>query len=266
MGRPAGSGSGHHAGRVDLLRAYEVLATDVEWPIKLGLFLVVWVVPIFGWLVVTGWLSYGARRAVAGLTPVLLPPSADLTTLLDYAVQGLKALAVGLAWSLPAIAFTVATLGCIYFGVVASFVSAALGAESTRGLSLAMIPLFVCGAFVLFVAVGILNALLSLPATAAALRAELSGSLAQGFDVGGVSAMVRTVLRDWVINLILLVVLTWIGVFLGNLLPVLGVLVVTFLLAIARVFAAVSLYEKYLAAGGVAVPLGPLEPPTSVRR
>jgi hypothetical protein len=261
--RPAGSTP--DAGRIDLMRGYEVLAADVEWPIKLGLFLVVWVVPVLGWLVVTGWLSYGARRAVAGLTPVLLPPTADLTTLLDYAVQGLKALAVGLVWSLPAIAFTVATLGCLYFGVVASFVSAALGAESTHGLSLAMIPLFVCGAFVIFVVVGILNALISLPATAAALRAELSGSLAQGFELGGVSAMVRTVLRAWVFNLVLLVLLTWLGIFVGNLLPVLGMLAVTFLLAIARVFAAVSLYEKYLAAGGAPVPLGPMEPPTSRR-
>ncbi|GAB4214625.1 MAG: hypothetical protein OHK0013_39460 [Sandaracinaceae bacterium] len=266
MTRPSVASDGvRDAGRVDLLRGYEVVSEDVEWPIKIALHLLIWAVPVLGWLVVTGWLSYGARRAVAGVRPVLLPPTFDPTTLVDYALQGLKAMVVGVVWSLPAIAFTIATVGCVYFGVVASLLSAATGAESTHGLSLAMIPLVVCGALVLFVAVGIVNALLSLPATAAALRVELSGSLAQGFEVSGVSAMVRTVLRAWVLNLVLLVMLAWTGVFIGNVVPVIGVLAVTFLLAIARVFAAVSLYEKYLAAGGTPVPLGPVEPPVAPR-
>lgn len=261
--RATGGTASQDPARVDLLRGFEVVTGDVEWPTKLGLFLLVWAIPLVGWVVVTGWLSYAARRAVAGLTPVLLPPTTDVTTLLDYAAQGLKAIAVGLLWSLPAFVFTFATVGCLYFGVLASFISAALGAESTNGFSLAMVPLFVCGVPVLVIALGVVSALLSLPATAAALRAELSGSFAEGLEVGGVYAMVRTVLRAWVVNVVLLVVLTWVGALVVNVVPVLGVIVLMFVMQIARVFAAVSLYEKYLARGGEPVPLGPMEPARS---
>lgn len=253
---------------VDLLRGYEILSADPEWFVKLGLFLLVWVVPLLGWLVVMGWLSYGARRAIAGLTPVLLPPTTDFTTALDYAEQGLKALVVSLVWSLPAIVFVLASVGCLYFALVASLISAVAGADASDGASFAMIPLFFCGAFVLFGALGIVNALLSLPATAAALRAELSGLFGPGFEVSAVLHMVRAVLRDWVLNLVLLVVFTMISVLLANLVPILGIFIVTFLLAFTRVFAAVAVYEKYLAAGGTPVALGPMEPrvSTPVRR
>lgn len=248
---------------LDLTRGWEVASADPEWPVKLGLFLLVWVVPVVGWLVVMGWLSYGARRAVAGLSPVLLPPTADLTTLLDYAAQGLKAFVVSLVWSLPAIAIVLASLGCLYFAMVASILTAVAGAEASDGGSLAMIPLFACGAFVLFSALGVLNAVLSLPAASAAVRAELSGVLGAGFDVAAVLDLVRRNLRDWVVNLVLLVLLTMLLVFLANLVPVLGIFAATFAIAILRVFAGVSVYEKHLAAGGAPVALGPMEPPAS---
>jgi hypothetical protein len=255
---------------VDLTRGWEVVSADPEWPVKLGLFLLVWVVPILGWLVVMGWLSYGARRAIAGLSPVLLPPTSDLTTLLDYAEQGLKAFVVSLVWSLPAIAIVLATMGCLYFAMVASILTAVAGAQASDGGSLAMIPLFVCGAFVVFAALGVVNALLSLPAAAAALRAELSGVLGAGFDVSSVLDLVRKNLREWILNLVLLVLLTMLLVLVANLVPVLGVFVATFAIAIVRVFAGVSIYEKHLAAGGAPIALGPMEPrasaPVAMRR
>jgi len=246
------------------MRAFDILAADPEWPVKLGLFLVVWVVPILGWIVVMGWLSYGARRAVAGLTPVLLPPTVDLTTLLDYAEQGLKAMITSLVWTLPAIAVVFAGVGCLYFGLIASFLSAAVAADGTNGLSLGVLPLFVCGSFVVMAILAVINALLSLPAAAATLRSELSGLLARGFDADAVFRMVRLVFRDWLVNLVLLALASVLFVLLANLVPILGIFAATFLLAIVRVFAAVSVYEKYLAAGGEPVALGPMEPRTDV--
>ena len=248
---------------MDLLYAFEILQADPEWPVKLGLFLLAWVIPFVGWLVVLGWLSYGARRAVAGIQPVLLAPTADLTTLLDYAEVGLKATFVSLVWSLPALALVLAGVGCLYFAFVASFVSALAGADSTNGLSMAVIPVFFCGGLLVMLALAVLNALFSLPAAAATLRAELSGVLGRGFDFAEVIATVRLVLRDWLLNLVLLAIATVLSVSLANALPILGIFVSTFLIAIVRVFAVVSVYEKYLAAGGTPVPLGPMEPRVS---
>jgi hypothetical protein len=248
---------------VDLLHAFEILQADLEWPVKLSLFLLVWVIPFVGWFVVLGWLSYGARRAVAGIQPVLLPPTADLTTLLDYAEVGLKATIVSFVWTLPAIGIVLFSFGRLYFAFVASFVSAIAGADSTNGLSLAMIPLFVCGGVVVMGVVAVLNTVLSLPASAATLRAELSGVLGRGFDFGEVMPTVRLVLRDWLLNLVLLALATVLSVSLANALPVIGALVSTFLVAVVRTFAVVSVYEKYLAAGGAPVPLGPMEPRAS---
>jgi hypothetical protein len=236
--------------------------------VKLGLFLLVWVIPFVGWFVVLGWLSYGARRAVAGIQPVLLPPTTDLTTALDYAEVGLKATLVSFVWSLPSIGLVLAAVGCLYFAFIASFVSAVAGADSTNGLSMAMIPLFLCGGILAMAAIAVLNAVLSLPASAATLRAELSGVLARGFDFEAVLGTVRLVLRDWLLNLVLLAIVSVLSVSLANMLPILGIFVSTFLLAIVRVFAVVSVYEKYLAAGGAPVALGPMEPRASapVRR
>jgi len=255
-------GARRPSGGVDLMRAFDILSEDPEWAVKLGLFLVAWVVPILGWIVVMGWLSYGARRAVAGVSPVLLPPTTDLTTLLDYAEQGLKAMLVSIVWTLPAVAVVLAGVGCLYFGMVASFLSALAAADGTNGLSLGVLPLFMCGAFVVMAALAVINALLSLPAAAAVLRSELSGLLARGFDFGAVLGMVRLVLRDWIVNLVLLALTSVLVVFFANLIPILGIFVATFMLAIVRTFAAVSVYEKYLASGGEPVPLGPMEPRT----
>ena len=249
----------------DPFRAYDVIRSDPEWPAKLGLFLVIWLIPLLGWFLVLGWLSYGARRAVAGISPVLLPPTTDLTTLLDYGEQGLKAFLVSLVWTLPALAVTFAGIGCIYFAFVASMVSALAGAESTDGASLAVIPVFLCGGLVFMAIMAVLNALLSLPAGAAVMRCELSGQLARGFDVSSVLTLVRLVLRDWVLNFVLLALVSMVGVLFANLLPIVGVFVMTFLLTITRLFAAVSVYEKYLARGGEPVALGPMEPRVSTR-
>lgn len=248
---------------VDLLHAVEIVQADPEWPVKLGIFFLIFLVPLLGWLVVMGWLSYGARRAIARLTPVLLPPTADLTTLLDYAEQGFKAMIVSFVWSLPAFAMTFATIGCLYFGLVATVISAMAGAEGTDGLSLGLIPLLFCGAFVLLAMLAVINAVLSLPAAAAALRSELSGLFSAGFDFSTVIAMVRLVLRDWVFNLVLLAITSVIMVMLANALPFVGIFVSMFLLTMMRVFAVVSVYEKYLAAGGQPVAMGPMEPRTS---
>ncbi len=260
LGAPPGAR--RPTGGVDLMRAFDILSADPEWPVKFGLFLVVWVIPILGWIVVMGWLSYGARRAVAGVTPVLLAPTTDLSTLVDYVEQGLKAILVSLVWTLPAIAVLLAGVGCLYFGMIASFLSAAVAADGTNGLSLGLLPLFVCGAFVVMAALAVINALLSLPAAAATLRSELSGLLAGGFAFGAVLGMVRLVLRDWIVNLVLLALASVLFVLFANLLPIVGIFVATFLLAMIRTFAAVSVYEKYLAAGGEPVPLGPMEPRT----
>jgi hypothetical protein len=249
---------------VDLMHAVEIVQADPEWPAKLGIYLLIFVVPILGWLVVMGWLSYGARRAVARLTPVLLPPTADLTTLLDYAEQGFKAMIVSIVWSLPAFAMTLATVGCLYFGLVATVISAMAGAEGTDGLSLGLIPLLFCGAFVLLGMLAVINAVLSLPAAAAALRSELSGVFSSGFEVSAVLDMVRLVFRDWLFNLVLLAITSVIMVMLANALPFIGIFVSMFLVTILRVFAVVSVYEKYLAAGGQPVAMGPMEPRTSM--
>ncbi len=248
---------------VDLLHAFEILQADPEWPVKLGLFLLVWVVPILGWLVVMGWLSYGARRAIARLTPVLLPPTADIATLLDYLEQGFKAVVVSLVWSLPAFALTLAAVGCLYFGLVATMISAVAGADGTQGMSMALIPLMFCGAFVLLGVLSVLNAVLSLPAAAAALRSEISGLFSSGFEASAVMDMVRLVFRDWLFNLVLLAIASVIMVMLANALPIVGIFVSTFLVTIMRVFAVVSVYEKYLAAGGQPMPMGPMEPRAS---
>ena len=268
MSTPGQTASSRPTRSVDLLYAIEIIQADPEWPAKLGLFLLVWLVPILGWLVVMGWLSYGARRAVARLTPVLLPPTSDLTTLLDYAEQGLKAIVVSLVWSVPAVVLSIGAIGCIYFGLVASVITAASSADGTDGASLAMIPLFFCGTIVVLAALAVINAVLSLPAAAAALRSELSGMFASGFDVSAVMAMVRLVMRDWLLNLVLLALASLMMVTLANALPFVGIFVSTFLVTILRVFAVVSVvsvYEKYLAAGGQPVASGPMEPRASGR-
>jgi hypothetical protein len=252
--------------RVDLLYAVEILRADPEWPVKLALFLLVWAIPFLGWFVVLGWLSYGARRALSGVEPALLPPTTDLATLIDYASVGLKGLFVGVVWSLPATALSLSGVACIYFGLLASLFSGFAGAERTGGLSLATIPLFLCGGLVSILVLAVLLSLLSLPAAAATLRAELSGRVATGFEVAEVFASVRLVFREWLVNLVLLSVATLFAVGLASTIPILGTLVSSFLVAVFRTFAIASLHAKYLAAGGVPLPFGPLEPNASPPR
>lgn len=250
---------------VDLTYGIDLVQADPEWPTKLGLFLLVWAVPFVGWLVVMGWLAYGTRRAIARVTPVLLPPTADIATLLDYAETGFKAMLVSFVWSLPPLALLFGTMGCLYFAVFAAALAAVSGADGTDGASLVLVPLIVCGGLVIIVMLAVLNAALSMPASAATLRAELSGQIGRGFDTAAVFEMVKRVLRDWLLNLVLLAIVTLLSVSFANALPLIGMFVSTFLVAILRTFAVVSVYEKYLAAGGTPVAIGPLEPRVSAR-
>lgn len=245
-------------GDIDLQRPFRLLRSDPEWLVKVVVALALLLVPILGVTLVFGWLAFALRRSVARVEPAFPPWSTNPTTWLDYLVVGVKGLLVALVWSFPSLMLSVTAVGCVYFGTVGSIVAAvASGDPSAIQAALAT---SLCMMVVVFSTVSVLTALLGLPAAVAIARYELSGDLQIAFDFGAVRDVLAADARSWVVTFLVVGVVGSLVAILSGFLPIVGPLLVTFGLFLVRAFAAVSLLERYVAAGGKAPPLGALEP------
>lgn len=258
---PGSSSTGQAPGgalsALDPLRVLRVIEADPDAFTKCGIVFLIFLIPFVGWMVVLGWLTYALRRAHANVTPILLPAPTDLTVALDYGEQGLKAFVVGLCWTLPTIVFTLCFVGCIWFGVAGSVMAAAQGGD----MGGFVVVLAMLAGFVGFLVLAVINTLLSIPAAIAVLRAEMSGVLAEGFAVSPVLATFRAQLGAWILNLLMLMLIQLVVAMVSSFVPLIGILVSSYVLVLMRGFAMLSVYEYVLVASGTeAFPVGPLAP------
>jgi len=235
-----------------------VIQADPEALTKCGLTFLIFLIPVLGWVVVLGWMTYALRRAHANVTPILLPAPTDLPTVLDFGEQGLKAFVVGLCWALPVVVFSLAFFGCLWFGVAGSVVASVQGGGDMGGAFIAIAILVAFGAFL---ALAVFNTLLSIPAAIATLRAEMSGVLAEGFAVSAVLGTFRAQLGAWILNLLMLMLIQIAVTFVSSFIPIVGIVAASYVLMLTRGFAMLSVYEYVLLASGTeAFPIGPLAP------
>ncbi len=157
---------------MDIARAFSFPLQDPRWVAKILIAAVMLVIPIFGWLVLSG---YGLRitRQVAAGTDVPLPEWEDFAGLF---VDGLKLFAVTFVWSLPA--------------ALLSGIASGGGDPSFAG--------------------GCLSSLISLVAAfflpAAIARVATTGSVGAGLEVGTVISLVQRNVADYLLVLGVVVV------------------------------------------------------------
>ena len=241
------------------MRAFRIIQADPDGLSKCGLMLLISIVPLVGGFVVLGWVTYALRRAHANVAPVFLPAPGDLGTAIDYGTQGLKAFFVSLCWTLPIVVFTMAFVGCLWFGAGATIVAGATQGEEMGAASMVIALLVVFGGGL---TLAVFNILVSIPAAVATLRAELSGVLAEGFSISAVFTTVRAKFLPWVLNLLLMGLVQF-GIAFLMLVPIVGIFLVGFVSQLVRGFAMLSVYEHVLVSTGTeAFPVGPLAPPS----
>lgn len=258
---PGSSSTGQAPGgalsALDPLRVLRIVQADPDALTKCGLTFLIFLIPILGWMVVLGWLTYGIRRAHANATPILLPAPTDLATALDYGEQGLKAFVVGLCWTLPIVVFTFALMGCLWFGILGGVVAGSEAGDAGALISVVVVLVAFAAIFVM----AIVNTLLSIPAAIAVLRAEMSGVLSEGFAVSAVLGTFRAQVGAWILNLLMLMLIQMVVAMVSAFIPIVGVFVASYALLLMRGFAMLSVYEYVLVASGTeAFPVGPLAP------
>jgi hypothetical protein len=155
-------------------KAFTFVFDDPEWLRKVAINALIGLIPIVGQLYLVGWgLEVARRVALRTLTPL---PDVDFGTYLGH---GLKALVVGLVYTIPVWAIV------IPMGVVIAVV----GNARMDGETAALIAMIcnACGGLLMVV----YGLLLAFVMPAALTRAVVRNSIKAGLEFGEVLAMVR---------------------------------------------------------------------------
>lgn len=175
---------------MNYLRGYSAFREDPEWTSKVGtaalLMLLSACIPVLPQLVVVGWTSLIARRALQG-NPAL--PRLEFN--MDYMGKligiGFKPFLAQILWSIPLIVLAVPTFCGLYFALIFGFIDASRSNEPP-------LALFLCFAAAMIVWLPLVIAV-SVPMMIARVRTELSDDLKAGTNFGEVIATTKLVLE-----------------------------------------------------------------------
>jgi hypothetical protein len=167
---------------MDLGRAFSYVFDDDQWLTVILLGGLLFIVPIFGQIVLLGFMLAAARNVMQG-SPNPLPRWDNLG---DKFVQGLYALAIQIVYALP-IMIPVILLSCV---------AAAMGAAAdSEAAAATIVSLFLCLMPILIIG-GIILQILGFAAT---LRYLQTGAFGSAMQFGEVIGMVRSDIGGWVV-------------------------------------------------------------------
>jgi len=235
---------------MEYLRGFRALRNDPAAASKIltasAVLLVGSCIPLLPQVVLMGWTAVAMRRAVQG--DMSVPPLRFDTSYLSKLIHaGFKGLLASMIWSIPFVVLVAVVMIC--------FVAGGMVALRSFGETAGILAVVVFYPLMM-----VLSIVAQIPAQAALVRAELADDLQAGMKVGPVFDLAKKGARDFVVGSLVLALLSIPLAMLGMLLCGLGVIPVTVVLFYAQAHIRAQVYERYVAKGGEAVPIGPTHP------
>jgi hypothetical protein len=239
------------------MRGWRALRQDPDWKRKIGvaslLFLSSAIIPIFGQLVVLGWLTLAMRRAAQGQDA----PLPDLRLDFDYMMKllnvGLKPFVARLVWTFPAMMGVMVLMVCAGAGM--SFAMAASrdpGEPPSTVLPLLLMGGAYLGAFGMIMVAQIF-------ANSAVMRAEVMGEIGPAIRVGEVLRTTRLLAKELIVGHIVLGFVGAALAFAGMLACYFGMFVTMTVFMVISSYYNAELYRRYLEKGGQPLPVAALD-------
>ena len=203
-------------------RAFTYVTEDPDWLKKLGIAMLVMLIPILGQIAVGGW-SLEIMRRVINDEPEILPEWNDFG---KYISNGFKELVIGLVYALPAILIYGCGLATIAgFGMVVSNSGGDASTSDAMGGAIAFTGLCTNCLLCLFILVAVL---LIQPAIG---NLAATGELSAAFRFAEVFGLLRAAMGPYVLSILLIALVAPIASSLGSIACGIGAL---FALAYSR--------------------------------
>lgn len=239
---------------MDPLQGYRRFFADPSWGAKLLaatlLSLTGLCVPLVGPLAVSGWIALVTREAVRGEEEELPPFEWDFDYLVKLLILGTFTLLVRLVWQLPVFFLMVAV------GMAAAVVGIAGAAADPERAWVGV----VLGLVVLALG-SLLSLLLMVPGMVAVFRVQVSGDLGKAFEFGPILEYTKRTFFAVVGYHLVAAFVALPVAFAGLLLCGIGAYAAEVIVQVGIAFVFVQIHERYLAAGGAPIPIGPRELP-----
>lgn len=245
---------------MDYLKGYRVAREDPQWTNKIVVGSVILVtsmiIPLIGQLALLGWQALIMRRAVHGHDVPMPRLDFDFDYLGKLVGLGFKALLARFLWTLPLIVLIGGAVFCMYFGFIAVAIGGVAAAESggDAGAALGSIGAMCCmgGGYLSILILAIVAAI---PASVAAMRAELTDDLNQAMKFGEVMAFTKANFGVLLKGTLLIGLVSWLLSMVGALACFVGIFPVAILTMVAHGHFLAQVYQAHVAAGGDALPL-----------
>lgn len=204
-------------------------------------------IPFVGQMIVIGWAGFIVRETVRGRLQPVPRLDFDVDLLLRQLELGFKMMVVRFAWSV------VLFFPLIVVWVVGLIAAGAFSSGGSAGGGFVLLALL-CGGLLTVAWCLVGGVFIWL----AALRTAITGKLGDGFAVGVVLAMCRTLFGEAVLAAIVLAFAGIVLTALGVLLLFIGVFPATALVMVLQAHVGAQLYERWLDQGGDPLPIEPL--------
>jgi hypothetical protein len=248
---------GKRESSMDYLRGYRTVRNDPTWSSKMflgvGISLTALFIPLLPGLVLAGWSAMVLRRSVHGIEAPLPRLDLDLDYLGKLLGPGFKGWVVGLLWSLPMTLLFFSFGMCAALGGITALGSAVDAAGDAGGY--AALCCVGVGTMLMFP----LLIVMTMPATVASMRAELTDDLGEGLKLGEVLSMTRLLFKELFIGTLVIGTIQFSLSLLGFFLCYFPALCVVWVGRYVHPIFQADLYRLYLARGGA--PLSKLAPP-----
>lgn len=188
-------------------RAFAYVTEDPEWLKKVGIAMLVMLIPILGQIAVGGW-SLEIMRRVINDEPEVLPEWNDFG---KYMSNGFKELVIGLVYALPAILiYGCGAAAIVGFGMVVSNSGGDASTSDTMGGAIAFTTLCTNCLLCLFI---VIAALLIQPATG---KFVATGELSAAFHFAEIFGLLRAAIGPYVLSILLIALVAPIAASLGS--------------------------------------------------
>ena len=235
---------------METLRGLKLFRQDPEWLMKLLVMSILLMIPTVGQIVVIGWGALFLRGIVRGRPDGWSPPLRfDFDYLVKLADPGFKGWLVQIAWSLPIVFIAFTLFGCVWGIMVVGIAGAASAAQHSGG-GAGIAGLLPCLFPILWLIMMPIILAAQVPSMFAAIRAELTNELKDGFQFGEVMAMTKLMFREAFVGLLIITAVSIPLVLLGELACFVGIFVAMYALYYVRVYFQAQLYQLYLQKGG----------------
>lgn len=235
---------------------------DPEWMGKVGIGSLVMLsamcIPVFGQLVLLGWTTLMARRAVSGQDTPLPRLDFDFDYFGKLLPVGFKTFLARLLWSLPLMALIMGSVCCMYAaaGVLVAVASSS-GDDGGAVAGVGMVCLAVGFLFVYpVVVIGF-----SMPMRVAVMRAELTGDINAAMRIKEVIDTTKLLFKELFIGSFVMGLIGMVAVTFGLVTLYIGLFPAIVVMQIINAYWQAELYRVYLEKGGQPLAIGPLDVP-----